>query len=465
MLALKICIAVVGFALSLFLFRKAASTIDIGKINVISYIMYLFLAQTMIGASLVYFGDHNHYTMGYVLNESSFDIMYYSVLMTAILFPVTILVVHKLLRFNMKQAYAGYLQKETIVLTQRKVFWVIVGVGGACVLFLGIYILKIGYLPLLRILLPVPSDFNMSVERQEIGRIVILNSQLTNLTIGLFLPLVSYVSFAYAWVLKKSPRWWIVTILLIGACIVGETIDFEKSPVIFYLFVLILIVIYIRGGIPRPIVWGFVGIMVLYILFIYGRNGFDFSQGIDIYNGPIGRILFTQVGTLVMHFDMFPAIMPFLGGRSFSPTFQNFLGIEGSSVRSAKIVMDFYGSDKVYNGTGGVMNTLFIGEAYANFGYVGMVLSVIYVAALMALFVFAFLKLRKTPFNIAMFAFLTSRFAQTTQGGFTDFVYNLQFILVILLTIGVNFLPRLWNKYIGPRIQKRKSGMQEGGTS
>ena len=53
MLALKICIAVVGFALSLFLFRKAASTIDIGKINVISYIMYLFLAQTMIGASLV----------------------------------------------------------------------------------------------------------------------------------------------------------------------------------------------------------------------------------------------------------------------------------------------------------------------------------------------------------------------------------------------------------------------------
>ena len=54
MIVIKIIVVVVGMALSIFLFRKAASTIDIGKINVISYIMYLFLAQTMIGASLVY---------------------------------------------------------------------------------------------------------------------------------------------------------------------------------------------------------------------------------------------------------------------------------------------------------------------------------------------------------------------------------------------------------------------------
>ena len=45
MIVIKIIVVVVGMALSIFLFRKAASTIDIGKINVISYIMYLFGAD------------------------------------------------------------------------------------------------------------------------------------------------------------------------------------------------------------------------------------------------------------------------------------------------------------------------------------------------------------------------------------------------------------------------------------
>ena len=81
----------------------------------------------------------------------------------------------------------------------------------------------------------------------------------------------------------------------------------------------------------------------------------------------------------------------------------------------------------------------------------GMVFSILYVAAFIALFVFVFLKLQKNPFNIAIFAFLTSRFAQTTQSGFTDFIYNFQFLLVFfwfwplilfLQKFGINTLVR-----------------------
>ena len=459
MIVIKIIVVVVGMALSIFLFRKAASTIDIGKINVISYIMYLFLAQTMIGASLVYLGDHNHYTMGYALNQASFDIMYYSVLATSILFPVTILVIHKLLRFNMKECYAGYLAKPTNVNFEKKIFWVVAVIGILCVGFLMLYMIaiyrKVHYFPIFR-LLRTPEGFEMGVERQLISSVAPLGERITNLTLHLGLPLLSYVAFAYAWALKKSVRWWIAAVVLIGSSVLALTSNFEKSPVIFYLFVLLLIILYIRGRLPKLLVWAFIGMIVLYMIFIYGKNGFDFSQGIDIYNGPIGRTLFTQVGTLVLHFDLFPGILPFLDGRSLSPTAMNILGIDGSSVRSGKVVMDFYGSEKVYDGTGGVMNTLFIGEAYANFNYIGMVFSILYVAAFIALFVFVFLKLQKNPFNIAIFAFLTSRFAQTTQSGFTDFIYNFQFLLVFLLVLAVNLFPKIWNKHIGPRISGRK---------
>ena len=63
---IKETVVVAGLILSLILFKKAAGTLNIGKINLISYTMYLFLLQTYIGASLVYLGDHKHYTMKYM---------------------------------------------------------------------------------------------------------------------------------------------------------------------------------------------------------------------------------------------------------------------------------------------------------------------------------------------------------------------------------------------------------------
>lgn len=468
MIVLKIIVAVLGMVISVILFRRAAATIDIAKMNVVSYIMYLFFAQSMIGAVMVYWGDRNHYTMKYVLNNASFDIMFYSVLATAILFPLTICVIYRLLNFNMKEAYAGYLRKTANVRYERKIFWVVAAMGVICVGFLMLYMFaiyrKVHYFPIFR-LLRTPAGFDMGVERQLITSVAPLGERITNLFLHLGLPLLSYVAFAYAWALKKSIRWWITTIILIGSSVLALTSNFEKSPVVFYLFVLLLIILYIRGRLPRLLVWGFIGVIVLYMVFIYGKSGFDFSSGIDIYNGPIGRTLFTQVGTLILHFDMFPEILPFLGGRSLSPTAMKIIGIDGSSVRSAKAVMDFYGSDKVYDGTGGVMNTLFIGEAYANFNYIGMVFSILYVAAFIALFVFVFMKLQKNPFNIAVFAFLTNAFARNTQTGFTDFIYNFQFVAVIALTVAVNLFPKLWKKYLGPRIsgwkQKQKSSKEE----
>ena len=53
MTGFRLAVAVAGLLLSLFLFQKAAGTIHIGKINIISFTMYLFLLQTYIGASLV----------------------------------------------------------------------------------------------------------------------------------------------------------------------------------------------------------------------------------------------------------------------------------------------------------------------------------------------------------------------------------------------------------------------------
>lgn len=445
----KELIVVLGLLISLILFKKASATLNIGKINLLSYTMYLFLLQTYIGAAMVYLGDYNHYTMKYITVDSSFDLMFYSVLLSAILFPLTIIVLYQCFHIDIKQRYKSYLKKSVEVKHERLAFYAISGIGFICCVMLLIYIIKIGYFPLLR-LVRTPAGFEFGVERQRISQIVIVNSYVKNLLLGLFLPLLSYVAFAYAVVLKKF-WWWALTAVLVGSAIVSATINFEKSPVLFYLFVLLLILMYERGGISRRVVFGFGAAMALFIVFIYGRMGYSFTSGdSNFYNGPIGRTLFTQVGTLTMHFDLFPTIFPFLHGRSLSPTAMHLLGIDGSYVRSAKLVMDFYGSEKVYDGTGGVMNAFYIGEAYANFGFWGMVLSIVYMGLVMGVLFYAFTRLRKTPYQLALTAMLTSRLALATQGGFVDFIYNFQTYLLLFFLVAGHFAPWIWER-LSPR--------------
>ncbi len=455
MTGVKIAVVVIGLVISLFLFRKAAGTLHIGKINMISYTMYLFILQTYLGASMMYLGDLNHYTMKYIMDSSKYDITFYCVLLTAILFPLSTFLMFRIFRIDIRERYREFLEKPVEIKSENVMFWLISAGGFVCCVVLLIYILKIGYFPLLR-LLRAPEGFDFGVERQRISSIVIINSYVTNIIIGLGIPLLSYMAFAYALVLKRKFWWWALSFVLIGSSIVSVTMDFEKSPVVFYLFVLLLIIMYVRGGLKTPTVVLFGVAAAMVIVFIYVQQGYDFSSSSNFYNGPVGRTLFTQVGTLAMHFDLFPAVFPFLWGRSLSPTAMALFGVEGSYVRSAKLVMDYYGSEKVYDGTGGVMNALFIGEAYANFGYVGMILSIIYMGILFGLLLYLFTRIRKNPYNLGIIALLTSRLAQATQGGFTDFIYNFQTILLLLLIPLGHFAPIVWNKWIKPRLRLGK---------
>ena len=459
MTGLRLAVAVAGLLLSLFLFQKAAGTIHIGKINIISFTMYLFLLQTYIGASLVYLGDYNHYTMKYIMDSGSYDMMFYSVLLAAILFPLTILILYRVFRIDSKALYREFLEKPVEIKSERVMFWLVSAIGFICCMLLLLYIVNIGYFPLLR-LLRAPAGFDFGTERQRISNIVIVNSYVKNILIGMFIPLLSYVAFTYAIVLKKF--WWgALSFVLIGASIVASTINFEKSPVVFYLFVLLIIIMYVRGGLKTPTVAGFGVLAALAIIFIYARQGYNFFSGdSNFYNGPVGRTIFTQVGTLTMHFDLFPAVFPFLWGRSLSPTAMHLFGVEGSYVRSAKLVMDYYGSEKVYDGTGGVMNAFFTGEAYANFGYTGMVLSIVYMGVLFGLLFFLFVRIRKNPYNLAIIALLTSRLAQATQGGFTDFIYNFQTIFLLLLIPFGHFAPIVWNRWVKPHLGFQKPRAQ-----
>ena len=199
----------------------------------------------------------------------------------------------------------------------------------------------------------------------------------------------------------------------------------------------------------------FAGAGVLLLILAYTLT--SGSVQLQLYSGPLSRIIFSPVGVLSYNFDLFPNVFSFLHGRSLSATLLPILGFSPSlHLRSARLLMEFYGSESVYAGTAGVMNTLYIGEAYANFGWIGLFLSIVWVAFVMAGLFTLLIKMRKTPATIALAAYLTMNIATTTQGGFFDFIYNINWAFVIVGLLVFEYLPDISKKLKNRKMSKRK---------
>ena len=89
----------------------------------------------------------------------------------------------------------------------------------------------------------------------------------------------------------------------------------------------------------------------------------------------------------------------------------------------------------IEEGTGGVINSLFIGEAWANFGLAGVIFAPFWVGFVIQWSYILLLKAEKTPLFLALAVYLTMKWPGT--GGFNDFIYNAGIVtmLVIFLVI------------------------------
>lgn len=441
-MVLRIMIILV-LILMVILYKKAAGSLSFGKINVVSLVFYFFLLQTFIGTMLINFGYDKHYTLGYLQHyNQTLQIMTTWVIVTAVMLPLMIIFFEKIFGMrDMKSELDHFLKKETTSSKTNSLFITLVAMTLFATILLMSLLIKIGYIPLIK-LIHASSNFNFARERIINSGKYVINGYVTNIVIFWFIPMLSYIAFAY-WYQHRDMRWGILLSILFIESIVVKTIDFEKTTALFYMSVFIMMMLFFQGGLSKRKIAGF-GIMVVgSIMIMYKIMGYG-STFLDIYNGPIGRTIFTQVGTLSYSFDLFPYSFDFLHGRSLQPTVLKIIALfgihPGEHIRSAALLMKYYGSEKVYDGVAGVMNSLFIGEAYANWGYLGCVISIIWVAFVIAMVVFATNRLKKTPITVMFSAYMAVKVSIIVHGGFVDFIYNLDIIMATLVMITVYVL-------------------------
>ncbi|MCB6203671.1 oligosaccharide repeat unit polymerase [Extibacter muris] len=424
---------------SICLFRKAAGTLNPGKINIVSGVFYLFMLQSFLGISLIMLGLDRHYTLDRLINrEAAISKTFIVIMLVAVAFPLCMVIIQKLLKFVPSEEYKRYLVKETEVKNDASAFIVLCIAGAVCILLMLLWFSKIGYIPFFR-LLSAPEGFNFSLARQRISSTYLWHPYVSNILVLAAIPLLSYCAFAY-FLVKRDKKWGILFFLLLGSSILTKTYDFAKSPVVYYLAVFLVIYIYYKGKI-RLFHMMLVGVgMSALLVFMYWMTGFKGTL-LDIYNGPIGRTLFSQLGALLCVFDAFPSIFNFIGGRSLSGPLLPIIGLsQDMHLRSGRLMMDFYGSEGVYDGTAGVLNSFFVGEAYANYGMCGILFAIIWISLLITVLFKVIIKLKKTPVMIAFMATMTLKIAATTQSGFFDFIFSVDWIFTTILFIGLYIL-------------------------
>lgn len=437
---MKIIIVFLVIAFYVMLFRFASGTLKLKDLNILSFLFYNILVFDLIGASLIFLGMQKHYLIVKMVNKENIEKAYCILAYTVIMLPFVITVMNTCLyKRSTKEELSIYIRKKTMTNFNSNRLFIVALFFSSIALLSTAYTLKnISYLPL-------ASMFNKNI---DIGVASIENSQgftgsqyIKNLGMTYLVPAMSYFAYIFARV-KKEYKWYFLFGILFVVSIITETYDFSKAPVIYYLFYFYIIEVILGNvhGIKKiiPFILG----AVLFLLFFYVVVLKQGNNVLTIYFGPVGRILFTQVATLFLHVDAFPLRHPYLQGASFASKFK-FLFENASYTRSGRVVMELYSPEAVEDGTAGVMNTLFVGEAYANFGWIGVIIAPVIFGVTIALFLFLILKLKKTPVTVFFYVQVMQLLMTIVQGGFIDIFYNAAILFTIMIAILLCYVPKL----------------------
>lgn len=433
---------------STYLFNKAAGSLSLLKPNIVSITYYYsFIVTCFIGSLLIVLGI-DHYMLERMRFPDLRETGFYYLSAVMILFPLTMVLFSRLFGFNTKTEYNQYLDMTPkVVQSKVEFYYIFVSLSVISILSIGYTMAKLDQIPLLELFKGSNNLAQLRIDatRGFSGNFLIRNIFAINLTV-----LLSLIAYIYM-LLTKELKWKLWFFVLFSCGVLMNIYNLAKAPVLFYLLMFILATLYIgklKLTLNKLLILagaGVVAIVFMYI-FIMGAGENPIEQFVSINSGPIGRIILAQVAPFYLHLDLFGTTTEFLNGKSLPSSILNLYQIE--QVRSARLVMEEYFPNRIQAGTGGVLNTIYLAEAYANYGVMGIYLGTLHVAIFVqAMFMF-FIRLPKNPVFISLFVFFTINIPRVIVGGYADFIFNPLWTALLILLLGGLLFSRFLKDFI-----------------
>lgn len=410
-----ILISLLVLIISYYLFKRASGSLDIRCLNISSLVFYYLFVMTFIGAiGILYHIEPK----GYVPEDASLRFYgWIAVMYTMIMVPVGMLLACaafkiRSMKILLSQYHSSPIKPQFTIgdSSFRHTLY----------LFSMLSIFAIGYIiisqwhsiPLFSLLSGNTDYHHLNRLRRSSG---LSNQGFLNIFILLqagFAFIYTFSAYAY-WKMYKKFKYLIWFVCMALMVIVITTYALEKGRVLFFFLGLILV----RNMIFRKIKARKFFILILIFFFLIGLLSIFFQgmlQGtgktVTLLNILItgfqafwARCVFVQLVCSYMCFDIFPRSHPHLWFSSTGRFIHEVLGLKYNPDYGI-IVMSFFRPVLVASGEAGHATTVFIGEAWANFGIFGILFFPLWVGFFIQAFHIFFLKFKKTPLNLALYA-------------------------------------------------------------
>lgn len=224
-----------------------------------------------------------------------------------------------------------------------------------------------------------------------------------------------------------NPLIWIVFILYA----VYSIASLQKLTLIYFIISVLVAANYDRTvkliTLLKTSIYLFILMFAIYFLLIKNIN---LSYMLSPFEeGLVGRIFISEISSVYPHFLLFGDQIPHIGLDSISSSLSKAMGTL-KIPRSGEMVMEHLNPHWVDMGIGGTYNTIFIGEAYANFGWSGVVFSIIWVPIYYVL-IATYIRKFCAKYSAALYIYCSLNISM--MSGFNDFLYNPFLILLLLM--------------------------------
>lgn len=418
-----------SLVLSFYFFRKASGSLSFKKMNMVSWIFwYSLVIQSFIASILVVHYIDGHYGVGKIYFEHSRLYGWLAVQYCMVMLPFSMWIT--LILFRRKKSnqltFQNFLKSPLVSsLTEKDIALrgVLYLLGLICILavFYSFYSVRMypfqGYI----------SGGAIESLRQEVTRGFGGVVYFKNIFALMLTPILSYIFYCYYRLYKEKVDL-IFFIILLFSSIAIVSFDYAKSPLAFYFLGFFFIKVALGDNINYFKVFKYFSLILSLLVGFYFITGYEDSilSLFNSYNsGMIGRIILSQAFGTYLAFDLYPVIYDHIGLSSLTNLFGD------SRDRMAREIMLSVNPVAISEGTAGVINTLFVAEAWANFGLLGVVFSVIWVGFLVQIIYSFFINSKKTPIILGVYAYLSYKIPIT--GGFNDFIYSPALVLSISL--------------------------------
>jgi hypothetical protein len=422
--ALILIVSVVVAFMSYLLFRRAAGTMALSRLNWISFSFYAgFLLHGLIGAVLIVMEYDGHPILDAMILPKHRFIGWAAILYAMIALPCGILIATRLLvrkpigisavSFGLRALQPVFSRKDIAL---RGVLHLL---SAICVVSVLYSVWKSGGISVL------VSASEGSVQAAELrGELGWEFSGIAWIRqiFGLILtPLLSYIAFAY-WKMTSRRSCLIWFLIMATSSGILLTISLAKSALATYLLGYLFLLVLIRGRVPKIELLGFLivgfGTAVVMYWLSYADQGMRQMVAFDNFNSSLAtRTLFGQTIGLFVALDIFPDIHPHISVLRQMSGFVSFFGVEREmpyDLILAEIINP--------GGVSGYTTSLFPAEAWAVFGWPGLILGPWMVGLVIGVIWSLLFRLSKTPLLVGLYAFISYKLSIT--GGLILFFYN-----------------------------------------